>query len=346
LTRPALAAVLVVAAAVASCTVGTPAFNGAPADVYSVIPPMSDVQALLGDANWWAGAPTFHVRPLDSELTPATQRFSVSQVYVHLGTAEELVAQYTVYDKTSSATSAMSDIQTNYGSSPSSPKVGDQVLYYGLAGSGGAPYGTRTFVRVGQIVLEIGWTRKDSMPNVGQLGKIATRFAAGLKSINKVHATPQAVDPIALPPPGFDVTFLGSAELPVESFVGMTHSAVPGAVLAFLQGIEHFSYGDYALNNDTHMEVQTAFLSFATSADATAFAATFGPGSPDSGGVYSGYIPSSGSQAAGEYRYVFSAGTYGVMLICKSSIDGEAASRECEIPMQTTAAAWKLALGG
>jgi hypothetical protein len=33
-------------------------------------------------------------------------------------------------------------------------------------------------------------------------------------------------------------------------------------------------------------------------------------------------------------------------MVCKPSIDGEAASRECEAPLETTAIAWKLALNG
>jgi hypothetical protein len=339
-------ALLAVTAIAASCTVGTPSFNGSPYDLYSAMPSQGDVQKLMNDANWWAGAPSFEVEPLDSATTPPTERFAVSRSYLHLGTSEELFARYTVYNSTSSATSEMSDVQTGFGTSPTSPKVGDQVLYYGAAGSGGAPFVTRTFVRVGQIVLEIVWTRKDALPTVNQLARNATVFAAGLKNISKVHVTAQPVSAEYLPPPGFDITLLGSAQLPVESFVVMVQSAAPTAVLSLLQGIATFPYGDYALNNDTHMEVQTAVLTFATPTDASDFAATFGPGSADTDGIFSGYIPSGGTPAAGSYRYVFAANTYGVLLICKPSLDGEAASRECEDPMHNTALAWKLALGG
>jgi hypothetical protein len=344
LARPA--ALLMTSVVLASCGLGSPTFKSTPADLYSVTPSQGDVQKLLGDTNWWAGPPSFEVEPLDAATTPATQRFAVSRTYLHIGTAEELFARYIVYDKTSSATSAMSDFQTSFGVSPSSPKVGDQVLYYGLGGSGGAPFVTRTFVRVGQIVAEIIWSRRNAMPALDQLGRNATKFTAGLKNLSKVHAPLKAVDSTFLPPPGFDITLLGSAQLPVESFVALTQSAIPDAVLAVLQGIDHFAYGDYALNNDTHMEVQTALLTFSSSTDAATFASTFGPGTADSSGIYNGYIPSAGSPAAGEYRYVFSAGTYGVMIICKSSIDGEAASRECETPMNTTSIAWKITLGG
>ena len=53
-----------------------------------------------------------------------------------------------------------------------------------------------------------------------------------------------------------------------------------------------------------------------------------------------------GNPASGEYHYLFAAGDYGVTLICRASLSGEAASRECEGPMQNTAVAWKIALGG
>jgi len=44
------------------------------------------------------------------------------------------------------------------------------------------------------------------------------------------------------------------------------------------------------------------------------------------------------------YEYVLSSGTYGIMIICKASLEGEAASKECENPSHDTAIAWKLAL--
>ncbi|TMD17806.1 MAG: hypothetical protein E6I96_00120 [Chloroflexi bacterium] len=349
MTRPWHAAALVALAALAaSCTASSGGFNGRPADIYSVIPRMAEVRSLMGDSNWWAGVPSFEVRPLDAETTPAVERYSVSQEYLHLGTAEQLLVRYTVYDKVSSATSAMSSYQTNFGTSPTTPKVGDQVLYYGLAGSGGAPFVTRTFVRVGQIVVAIVWSRKERGTTVQMLARNAQKFASALKDVSKAHATPPPVDANLLPPPGLDITLLGASELPVEAFVVMILTALPDTVLALLHenGVNTFTYGDYALNNDTHMEVQTGLLKFPTSADAADWASTFGPGTPDSQGISSGYIPSGGTPAAGVYHYVFSAGPYGALIICKSSIDGEAASRECEDPVHNTAVAWKLGLGG
>jgi len=157
-----IAAALALAAVVASCGTAS-GFNARPADVYSIMPSQSDVRSLLGDSAWWAGPPSFEVDPLDSATTPATQKFAVSRLYLHLGTDEHLLARYTVMDKTSSATTLMTNLGARFGTSlSSSPKVGDQVLYYAEYGTGGAPYVTRTYVRVGQVVLGLVWTKKDA----------------------------------------------------------------------------------------------------------------------------------------------------------------------------------------
>src|SRR4029077_11627428 len=115
--------------------------------------------------------------------------------------------------------------------------------------------------------------------------------------------------------------------LPVESWVVMARSALPGTVVQLMQGIgvTDFVYGDYALNLDTHMEVQTALLKFATDADASSWASTFAGATPDTSGIASAYLPVGGTPAAGEYHYFFVQGVYGVMMVCKPSLDGEAA---------------------
>ena len=342
----AVAALVCVLAGCAGIGGGT--FNGKPADVYSIIPSQKDVQSLMGDANWWAGVPTFGVPPLNADTAPVAQRYAVSEQYLHIGTAEELLARYAVFDKASSATSVMNDYQTALGTSPSSPKVGDQVLYYGMAGTGGAPYAARTFVRVGQIVLSIVWLRKDPGITVDQLAKIARRFSQDLKDLSKVHGKLKAADPNLLPPAGLSITLLGSASMPVEAFPVMALTAMPEQILALMHhaGINDFAYGDYALNNDTHMEVQTALLTFPTPTDAGDWVTAFAPGQPDSNGISFGYIPTGGTPGAGVYHFVFASGRYGAFMVCKSAVDGAAASRECEDPTGTVALAWKLALGG
>lgn len=314
------------------------------ADVYAAGPSVADVRTLFGDNNWWPGPPSFGVRPLDSASTPETERFSVTQRFLHLGSAEALDVRYTVYDKSSTATSRMTAVQNAYGASPSSPKVGDQVLYYGLMSSGGAPYITRTFVRVGQIIVEIVWARKDGIPTITQLGKNAAKVVDGLKKVTsgKVHGSPQAIDQTLLPPPGLDITFLGSAQLPIEAWLVMADIGIPEPILVLLHngGVTDFVFADYALNTDTHMEVRAALLTFSTPAAATDWVSTFSGSAPDQSGISSGYI-----DALGVYHYLFAAGTHGAMLVCSATASSEAASRACESPMQRTAIAWKLSLG-
>jgi hypothetical protein len=335
--------------ALVSCTAARPGYNGKPMDIYAAGPTVSDVRALFNDDNWWQGPPSFEVRPLDGDTIPFTEKFSVSQLFIHIGTAESLAVRYTVYDKTSSATTRMTDLQKAFSGAASTPKVGDQVLYDGLSGSGGAPYVYRTFVRVGQIVVTIVWSRKDTpSTTVKQLARNATKIVDGLKKVlaGKVPASPQPVDSKFLPPAGLDITLLGSATLPIEAWPVMDLLALPGTIVHLFQGfgIADFAYGDYALNNDTHMEVQTSLLTFKNAADANLWAAALSRTKPDASGIASEYIPTSGSPAAGDYHYFFVAGTYGVMMVCKASTSGEAASRECEGPMQNTAIAWRLSL--
>jgi len=346
---------VVTAVIVSACAApGSATTRAKPMDVYAIAPSESDVRSLLGDSNWTETPPSFEVLPLDFATRNPLEQYSVSVRFIRLGTAEELFARYTLYDKSSSATTAMSDFQLAFGTSPTSPKVGDQVLYYGLGGSGGAPLIYRTFVRVGQVVVTIVWARKDRMASsqqlLDQLAKNAKKFTAGVKNLGKVHSNLKPVDAKQLPPPNLDLTLLGSAMMPIGAFPPMTDAALPDTVAAILRqgGVNSFAYGDFALNNDTHMEVQTALLAFGAPADALGYASGFGGalGAPDPSGLYSQYVPTSGSPDAGKYHYIFSTGVYGIYMICKSSVDGEAASRECESPMKRTATAWSLALQG
>ncbi len=317
------------------------------ADLYSVMPKQDDVRKLMGDTTWWSSPPSFEVDPLDAATRPPTEKFAVSQLMVHIGTDEYLAARYAVFDKTSSATGFMSDLQLVYGTpAATSPKVGDQVLYYSANGSGAAPYATRTFVRVGQIALALIWAKKDTAITLNQLTRNAKAFADPLRNLGKAHPKPSPVDPTLLPPPDFYITLLGAAILPTDSLVVMVNTGQPDLVLNQLHilGITDFTYGDYALDLDTHMEVQTALIKFPTHTIAAQVAEGLAINPPDSDGISSGYLKKSGSPASGEYRYSFAAGPYAVLMICRSSIEGEAASRECENPMDNIAFGWKLRL--
>lgn len=324
------------------------ASNATPADVYSIMPSQDDVRALMGDSTWWGGPPSFEVQPLNWSMTPQTEKFALSEMYLHLGTDERLIGRYVVFDKTSSASAQMSNLKTVYSGSGTSPKVGDDTLYVAQAGQGGAPYEFFTFVRVGQVLLTVLLARKDPTMTTNTLSKIAKEFADPIHNLGKTHAKPGTVDPNLLPPPGLDITMLGSANLPLESFVVMQGTALPDTVLALLKqaGVTTFAYGDYALNPDPSMEVQTGILRFPSAAAATDWADTFSPNPPDPSGIGSGYIKGGSTPAAGVYHYVFASGSYGALIICKSAADGAAASRECEDPAERTAIAWKAGLEG
>jgi hypothetical protein len=341
-----LTTVLVIA--LTSCTRGT-GFSARPVDVYAGAPTQSDVRSLFKDSTWWEGPPSFDVLPLDSATMPFTQKYSVTQQFIHLGTSEQLFIRYTVYDTTASATTQMTNITTAFPNNPTSPKVGDAVVYNVQQGSGGAPFVTQTFVRLGQVIVAIIWSLKDTAQlTVQQLSRTAGLIVDHLKNVQagKVHASSQAIDQKQLPPPGLELTLLGAAKLPAEAWVVMTKTSIPGTFFDLIKqvGVSTITYGDYALNNDTHMEVQSAMLQFPSPDDAIQWATTFAPGTPDQAGIASAYLPTGGTPAAGEYMYIFVAGQYGGMLICKPSIDGEAATRECEGPMEATAISWKLAL--
>jgi hypothetical protein len=313
--------------------------------MYAAVPTQSDVTSLLGDQNWWPGPPSFAVPPLDAAITPFEVRYSITQRFTNVGTAEALIVRYTLYDKTSSAKTRMTNIQTALGTSVTGPKVGDQVLYYGQAASGGAPFGTTTFVRVGSVVVAISWTRKDGYPSVTQLGKIATKVVTKVKDAlaGKHHGTPiSAADDASLPPPGPDITLLGSARIPVEATADMLNVASPTDLLNIFHnlGVQEFVYGDYALDRDLHMEVRAAEFSFASSTDAASWIdALVGKASLDQNGDYLSY-----NDPTGEYYNIFTTGTRGAILVCRSTTDLEAASRACETPLGRVLTAWKQSL--
>ena len=337
-------------AAISLSACASSTYNAQPADVFAAGLGQSDVRSLMGDTNWWEGPPSFGVLPLDAATADLSERFSVTNAFIHLGSDEQLVVRYTVYDKASSATAQMTALKNRFSTSATSPKAGDDVLYTGIVSTGAAPFVFRTFVRVSQIIATIVWTHKDLGVTTKQLARNAVKVADGLKKMiaAKAHATPIAVDKMFLPPPGLDITFLGATQLPIEAWAVMRHAASPGPVIDLIhtEGVTDFAYGDYALNNDTHMEVRTALLNFPTTAAAAEWASAFAPGTPDSNGIAGEYLPVGGTPAAGEYHYLFISGHYGASLICKASLDGEAASRECEAPMGRTALSWKLALQG
>ena len=313
-------------------------------DLYTAMPPISDVRTLLGDDGWWAGPPMFGVRPLDVASMPFNQKFSVAQNYVHVGSAEMFTVDFEVWDDTSAAKSHMSTVLTALGTSAvAGPKVGDQAIYYGSQASGAAPFQTVTIVRVGQVVALIGLDLKDAFPKVAQLGKIATKVISRLKDAmsGKVSSTPLSTsDAALLPPANLDITTLGSAKISVESALVMIGAPSFDALAQTLRGsgVSDVVFGDYALNNDTHMEVRAAVFTFSTAKDSSDWVAGLRGTTPAGElGLY--------DDAHSWYIFPFAAGTLAALLICRSTADTEAASRACETPMSRVTAVWKLSLG-
>lgn len=343
-----LATMAMVAVLVIACTRGTAGSTSAqPLDLYAAAPTLADVRSLLGDSNWWPGPPSFGVRPLDAAYMPLQEKFTIVQRFVHIGTAETFDVELALWATTTAATSQMTTIQNAFGTSVTGPKAGDQVLYYGSQITGGAPYATSTIVRVGQIVAGISWTFKAGFPQVAQLGKVAVKVASRVKDLiaGKVHGSVLAsTDSALLPPASIDMTLLASAKIPIEAAVVMIDSpSLEGLAQTFHSyGVDNIVFGDYVLNNDTHMEVRAGAFTFATAQDASGWLDLLRGTYPlDSGGIAAFYDPSHG-----EYYFLFASGTEGSLLICRSTSSAEAASRSCEAPLSRVAPAWKLNLGG
>jgi hypothetical protein len=321
--------------------------NTQPMDLYTANPSLADVRSLLGDDNWWPGPPSFGVRPLDSASMSFREKFHVITRFTHIGTSEALDIEYTLWDSTSSATTQMTNAQAAFGTPVSGPKVGDQALYYGSQTSGAAPYGTVTFVRVGPTVTTITLSLKDGFPSVAKLGKIASKVTARLKDVlaGKVHTTPLPInDEALLPPRGPDITLLGSLTLPIEAVVVMLGFASPEVLATVLHstGVDNIVFGDYVLDNDTHMELRAGVFNFISSQEATTWIDELRGGYTfDQNGIATFY-----DSGSGQYFSLFASGTRAAILVCRSTSSVEAASRSCESPLSRVGPAWMLSLSG
>jgi hypothetical protein len=341
---------VVLAIALVACGRTTSTTGGATlAAVYAGSVRLNDVAPSLGDSsNWWPGPPQFGTRPLDSSARSEQERFDVTMRYSHTGTAETLNVVYRVWISSALANAIMTSTQQAVGASLKGPKAGDQILYYNQKLSfGAAPYASETLVRVGQIVVEIVWSRSLAFASLSDQGavakKVASRLKDGLAGGLPVDTRP-APDSMLLPPPGPDLTLLGVDKLPVETVAQMVGAPAPADVAAVFRqlGATDFVYGDYALNNDTHMEVQTSAFTFSSPTGAADWLDRFvGKSALDQSGGYFNY-----DDPTGQYIAAFGVGSHGVVMICRSAAELEAASRACESPMSRVAGAWKTALGG
>jgi hypothetical protein len=349
----ALAAVALVVIAT-GCT--SPFKQAPPAkigDVYAAGPSAADASNLLGGGDWWTSAPTFAVRPLDDANFATQVQYTVIRRYANVGTAETWRIRYIQLDKSSSATSLMSSIESNLGSGSSGKNVGDKVLYYqeklASSGQGGAPYETLTLIRVGSVVIESMWLKNDGFPSSDRLGRIATRLTDGIKNVvaGKVHGTAVSADDAALlPPPNSYITLLGAVRLPIEAIPLMLNFSAPTELAALLkqEQLNDFVFGDYVLDTDTHMEVQAAVFTLTSTSAAEELFDTFkGSATLDANGVLKFYNDVTGP---GQYDYYIVSGRHVGLLICRSTAEltaNEAASRACETPLETVATAWPTA---
>jgi hypothetical protein len=304
--------------------------------------------ALNDPANWWPGPPTFGVRPLDTASVPPQVLSETTVRFSHVGTSETLTTLYRVWDTTTLATAVMGSYQTALGTSLTGAHAGDQVLYYQQQlPYGAAPYVSSTYIRVGQTVIQSDWSRTDSFAGSNQMGAVATKIASRLKRVSSgtVRATPASASDIALlPPAGPYLTPLGATRLPIEAAVVMVHSAAPTAMATALRdaGLTTFVFGDYTLDNDTHMEVRTGVLEFQSAKDASAWVDDVRGSNQLTSDGFAAYY----DDLTGQYFVLFVAGTRAAVYICRSVADSEAASRSCEAPLAPVTTAWRTSLSG
>jgi hypothetical protein len=345
-TAALIVAALLLAPALAAC--GKASSNTGPtvAKVYAGRVSLDDVTSTLGDAQSWApGPPTFDVRPLNSASRDDANRFAVTVRFSHVGTREELRIQYQAWSSTTIATALMNLNKTLLGTSLTGPRAGDQSLYYNQnLQAGAAPYASEAFVRVGQTVITIVWTRVSSFANTSDVGKVAVKSAARLKDglAGKVHTSPTPTkDPLLLAPLGPDLTVLGTDWLPVEVVPQILVVPNPDSVVKLYRqlGVLDFVYGDYALDADTRMEVLTSGFTFLDNNGAKNWLNAYYGASNLTSGVYLKYEPDTG-----QYVAAFGVGNRGVLMVCKSSAPGEEAARACEGPMGRVVDGWLTAL--
>lgn len=339
-----MAVCLLGALVLAACGRTSATATPSPANVYGGTPTVEQVTSLLGDSsNWWPGPPTFGVRPLDISNLAPEQRFSLTLRYSHIGTPETLSIDYVVWDTTAHATNLVTNTQAAIGSTLAGPSAGDQVVYFDqMLAFAPAPYVSDVMLRVGQTVISIDLHLVDGFAPTSLSGRLAARIATRLKSslAGTLGSHPSdSINYALLPPAGPYFSFLGAANLPIEVLEAMLQAPAPGDDLALLGrlGVTDMLYGDFTLDNDTHMEVQTSTLTFPSSAAATEWIyAEVGASNLDQNGVFSTY-----DSLHDQYLTLFTAGTHGVVMICKSASEFEAASKSCETPQSLIITGWR-----
>jgi hypothetical protein len=336
------------AVTLAACTSSSSTTNATPADFYAAVPSLSVMRQVLGDNSWWPMPPSFAVPPLDANRLPADVRYSVTQSYLHVGTQEQILIDYTVLTSSAIASAVMTFQSSAQASPTTTPKLGDSSLYIEAKMTGAAPFESDVFVKVSSTIIDVGWLRKDGYAPPAAMAALARPAVSRVKDLlaGKIHASPPVpADEALLPPPGFNITLLGYTRVPTETAVlDLGISSDPELVTSILKdgGVKDALYGDYVLNADTHMEVKVILIDFGDPTISGQWLDLLrGNSALDSNGIFSTY-----EQTLGRYFYAFTAGGKSALLTCQSTGITEAASRSCELPLESESAAWKLSLGG
>ncbi|HEY1455637.1 MAG TPA: hypothetical protein VGG31_04005 [Candidatus Dormibacteraeota bacterium] len=310
--------------------------------VYAASVRLSDVKPALDDPdNWWPAPPTFGLRPLDIGSMNDAERFYFVQRFAHLGSPEKLRLNYQVWSTTTIAQAILSNVQSSVSGATTTPAAGDQVVYVNQnINFGPAPYLSEAVVRVGQTIVDIQLSQANGFAGSGSIGRIAKTVGSRLKHPPSGGSLlPPSTDPALLPPVGPDLTLVGTARLPVEVVAEMVDDPAPTDLVTLFNrlGASDFEYGDYVLLADTHMEVQTAAFSFSGATGATDWLNAFiGKANLDASGGYLNF-----DSVTGQYIAAAGVGSHGILMICRSVADLEAASRACETPISRVLDAWK-----
>jgi hypothetical protein len=338
-------AALLTGAACTRSSSGSSSGGGTPEQIYAAGPTVQDVRSTLGSDTWWPATPSFRIRPLGLPTMSQAEKFTITQHFIHVGSSEQLAADYTVWTNTSFAT-ALFSLVSNQVTSRTGPRAGDQSLYFGSKSPGDSSlYDTSAVIRLGQVIMEVDVTRGSGYVDTKQMGQLANKMVSRLKAALKGAVKPSPLpesDQKLLLPLGTDVTLAAAVRLPVEVAAELLGASSPQDVVdSFTKlNVKDFLFGDYALNADLNMEVRAIVFSFSSPDDASGWIdLAIGKGNLDASGVVSGYASS-----IGEYYAFILAGSHVGLLFCNSLSPYEAASRACESPIGRLVGAWQTRL--
>lgn len=276
---------------------------------------------------------------------PDQVRFDITQHFIHVGSSEQLIADYQVWNTTSNANLFFTFNQSN-ASTVTGPKVGDASYYTNSRGpTDTSLYDTTAVVRVGSVIMSLAVSRGEGYVSTTDMGKLAKLMVTKLKSSlsGRLKPTPlPSSDQQLLLPLGTDVTLAAAVRLPIEAAAELLGASSPQDVTDSFssRGVSDFLYGDYALNADLNMEVRAVVFTFSNAVDATSWIdLAIGKSNLDANGVASGY-----AQSIGEYYAFILAGPHIGMLFCNSLSPYQAASRACESPMGRLIGSWQTRL--